>query len=110
MEMKYQNYLYTDKAEVSRLLLSDSEKVRASAIVGMVNGISDVQWVEDQLLHLLDDSSFWVAKGAIVGLGNLARIHGQLNQERVKAAFETIERADLKGAISDTLDDFNIFL
>lgn len=108
--MKYQNINLTDKTEVEQLLISPSEEIRSNAIVGMVNGIADVTWVQDKLLELVHDENFWVAKNAITGLGDLARIHGTLDLLKVKSALEKINRKDLKGVIESTLADFEIFL
>ncbi|TJZ49426.1 hypothetical protein FAZ15_22275 [Sphingobacterium olei] len=107
--MKYQDFNYSDKMEIIRLLSDKRDEVRSSAIVGMVNGVSDVEWVQDKLLELVDDKSFWVAKSAITGLGDLARIHGRLNYKKIQNAFKQITREELQAPLKDTLDDFRIF-
>ena len=108
--MKYQYFNYSDKLEVEKLLESPSEETRSSTIVGMVNGITDAQWVQNKLLELINDESFWVAKNAIMGFGDLARLHGKLDLLKVKSAFEKIDREELKEAVKDTLNDLTIFL
>lgn len=108
--MEFQDFNFDDKQKVISLLESSDEDVRSSAIVGMVNGISDLSWVQEKLLHLVNDPSFWVAKNAITGLADLARIHRDIDVKRVKEIFKHLDREDLQGVIKSTLDDFEIFL
>lgn len=76
----------------------------------MINGILDEKWVLDKLLVLIHDDDFWVAHNAINGLSDLARIHGTLNKTEAIDALLQVTNADLKGVISQTLRDFDIFL
>lgn len=108
--MKYQNYNYSDKLVVEGLLASPNEEIRSSAIVGMTNGISDVFWVQDKLIELVNDESFWVAKNAITALADLARIHGVLDLPKVKNALKEVQRTEMKQVVQSTLEDLDIFL
>lgn len=108
--MNYQDYIFSDKKEIEQLLTSSKQEIRISAIIGMVNGISDANWVQNKLLELVNDENFWIAKSSITGLADLARIHGKLDLLKVKSILREVDRKDLKPIIEAALDDFSIFL
>ncbi len=108
--MIYENFDYSDKEKVLELLSSLNYQSRCEAIIGMVNGIPDQAWVLDRLLVLVNDENFWVAKTAINSLGDLARMYGELDLERVNCVLDQIIRKELEQEISETREDFDLFL
>ncbi|ELR68834.1 hypothetical protein C900_05780 [Fulvivirga imtechensis AK7] len=76
----------------------------------MVNGIDDWKWVQEKLLRYIYHENFWVAKNAITGLGDVARIHGKLDKRRVLEGLEKIENERLLGVKLSAIDDINMFV
>jgi hypothetical protein len=108
--MEYQELNYSSKNEIENLLSSDDRDDKINALVGMVNGVNDRIWVQNKLLIFVHDEDFWVAKNAITGLGDLARIYKELDILKVKAALKSVSNKSLEGVISSTFEDFDIFL
>jgi hypothetical protein len=108
--MEYQEFNYTDKNEIEKLLLSSNQEVKIGVILGMVNGLNDWKWVQDKLLSLIFDDDFWIAKNALTSLSDVARIHKNLEIDKVKRELDKVIDDRLKDVISDVYQDFNIFL
>lgn len=108
--MKYESFNYSDKEIVEKLLKSDNLETRISAIIGMVNGICDREWVQDKLLENISDNNFWIAKNSIVGLSDLARIYRKLDIKKVKKHLSEVKNDSLGGVIKSVMEDFDIYL
>ena len=107
--MIYENYCFTSKSEVEMLLSGNNEDIKM-AIIGAINGIKEWEWLQDLCLRYIFHNDFWVAKTAIDGIGDIARIHKKLDVDKVKYAFNQISNMKLKQIISSVLDDMKIFL
>ena len=73
----------------------------------------DREWklVEDLCLKMLHDPDTDIVATAILALGHLARIHRQLDLDRVLPELEALKSNEaLAGRVSDTLDDINIYV
>ena len=108
--MEYQEFNYSDKNEIEKLLLSSDQELKIAVILGMVNGVNDWKWVQDKLLLLIFDDDFWIAKNAISSLSDIARIYRNLEIEKVKLELDKIKDERLINVISDVYQDFKIFL
>ncbi len=71
----------------------------------------DWRWVQSWCLILLDDPNTEVRRMAALGLGDIARIHRQLDLERVLPALR-VKKSDpeIASAIKDALADIHQFL
>ncbi|MNE11605.1 hypothetical protein D3C87_228170 [compost metagenome] len=109
--MKYENFNFTNKKLILESINSDiSTERKIEIIVGMVNSIEDWKWIQDILLSLVDHKEFWIAKNAISGLGDIARIHGRLDVSLVRNRLSEVKSPEMEGFINDTLDDIKIFV
>ena len=99
-----------EKSNIEIRLTSLNRDERVYAILDMLNTIDDPQWIQDQLLILIHDTDFWVAKNAIVALGDLARIHRTLDKFRVLSELEKINIKELKPIIQSAVNDIRIFI
>ncbi|HAZ02548.1 MAG TPA: hypothetical protein DCY97_10310 [Marinilabiliales bacterium] len=108
--MEFQNYNYTDKEEILSMLNSLDQSKRIQAIIGMINGVGDRLWLQNRLLELVHDNDFWVSKNAITGLGDLARIYGELDVQKVLHELRRIKNKQLEGVIKDVIEDINLFI
>ena len=107
--MIYENYSFTSKSEVEMLLNGNNEDIKM-AIIGAINGIKEWEWLQDLCLKYIFHNDFWVAKTAIDGIGDIARIHRKLDITKVKYDFNQISDTRLKPIINSIMDDIEIFL
>ena len=110
--MKYEELMYNNKDEIESLLNSDDNEIVSKAIVGMINGIDDYEWLEERLFKFISDNDFWIRLNAIKGLSDLARIHKtKLNRSDIREKLRglKLEYQQLIVAIDETNEDLNIF-
>lgn len=62
-----------------------------------------------EILELINDNDFWIAKNAITGLGDVARVHNKLDVEKVVKALKDLNRTELEDVVKETIDDIEIF-
>lgn len=102
------------RAEAQRALASQVEDAIINALLAIAFHDPDRLWAEAQCLGFLEDpqASPDIQRVAITCLGHLARIHGQLSLEKVKAFLEKALARDpsLLGFVDDTLDDIRMFV
>ncbi|TRX34061.1 hypothetical protein FNW52_14725 [Flavobacterium sp. ZT3R18] len=107
--MIYENYSFTSKSEVEKLLNGNNEDIK-KAIIGAINGIKEWEWLQNLCLKYIFHNDFWVAKTAIDGIGDIARIHKKLDVNKVKYDFNQISDERLKPIINSVMDDIKVFL
>ncbi len=85
---------------------------KVHALVGSVNAIEDHAWLQELCLSYVNHKDKWIAGAAINGLGDIARIFGQLDLKLVLDKLNTTksERKDLAGKIEDAIDDIKTFV
>lgn len=81
-----------------------SEALVASALSG-----ENRQWLEQWIIRLSRHQDPAVRSSSAVGLGHLARLHGQVSQEAVEAVSELRKDALTSGAAENALEDIEIF-
>lgn len=113
MSHQYERPEVLSKEEIVGILNSYSTpEEKVNAIVGAVNSIQDQEWLQELCLHLSNHKEQMVAGAAINGLGDIARIFGELDVKLVSEKLNAIrsERKDLIGKIDDALDDIRMFI
>ncbi len=111
--MKYQAITPLDKAEAGERLLSGDTEAIVYGLLGAVEGVDDWRWVQDQCLRFVTNPREDVARVAVMCLGHIARIWGDLDEKRVKKILKDLEpkaTPRIQGAIEDTLSDMKIYL
>lgn len=107
--MHYQNYNYTSKSEVIKILDSNTNIIEV--IIGAINGISDPEWLEELCIRYILNEDFGIARAAIYGISDIARMyHKLLNREVIEKQFSKIKDQKLKYIIQEVKDDLKIFL
>jgi len=107
--MKYQSFNYTHKSEIEQML-NDGYNV-SELIIGAINGVDDQQWLEELCIKYILNEDFGIARTAIYGVGDIARIYQKLlNFEIIKEKFTQIQDQRLKYVVEDVENDFEIFL
>lgn len=107
--MKYENYECSSKSEVIKAL--DEHQNVIETIIGAINGIDDPQWLEELCVKYILNEDFGIAKTAMYGISDIARIYRKLlNREKIEKQFDQIKDQRLKYVIQEVNDDLKIFL
>lgn len=107
--MEYENFEITQKDNAKKLIDSGNPELMIQGIIGSINGINDAKWLQSICLNLVYHPNFWVAKTAISGLGDIARIHNWLERDKVFDKLSKIKEPKLMGVIEVLEDDLNIY-
>lgn len=99
-------------AELEQGLALRDEATAARALVSMTLGGEDPRWIQDRCLRLIADRDGMLRQLAVTCLGHLARIHGDLDLDRVVPVLEALVREPegIGGTAADTLEDIRIFV
>lgn len=86
-------------------------KCVSQALVSIAFYEPDWKWAQDRCLEFLANESHEVRRLAATCLGHLARIHRQLEKEKVLIALRThLHDAAISGQVQDALDDIYHYL
>ncbi len=107
--MQYENFNFESKYEIEKLLKSANETDVPSILIGAVNGVDDLEWIQGILFSYIDNDDYWISKTAINLFGDLARIYGNLNKNMILEKFKKIKREDLKYVIDEAIEDIEIY-
>lgn len=99
------------REEGLRLIESADGPTRARAVLALALHDSDWLWTQNLSLSLFDDPDAGVRGAAALALGHIARIHRQLELEKVLPALLRL-RDDVAAGwrAQDALDDIDTFL
>lgn len=103
--MEYQNFCFSDKEEVIKMLNSSNQSERVSAVIGMVNGITEGIWVQNILLRLIHDNDYWVSKTAISSLGDLVRIYKHIDKDLIINELKSIIEPEKVPYVNEVIQD-----
>lgn len=107
--MEYKNYNYTNKSEAIKMLENNQNVIEV--IIGAINGIDDQKWLEEICIKYILDEDFGIARTAIYGIGDIARIYNNLiNKKIIQDRFNQVKNEKLKFVIQEVNEDLNIFL
>lgn len=79
-------------------------------LLGLALHDEDGQRVQDECLRLLDHPRDELRQMAVMGLGHVARLHGFLDDRAVAELLWRVDDPSLGGYVSDTLDDYHVFV
>ena len=109
--MKCQDSRPYNKRALEKVFASRDVKIICEALVSIALNDSDWRRAQNKCLEFLSDESPDVRALAATCLGHIARIHRQLDKEKVLIAFrEHLDDSIISGQIADALDDIDIFL
>ncbi|WP_425147814.1 hypothetical protein [Deinococcus sp.] len=109
--MTYQELKAISRAEAQEALSYADESETVVLILRLANTAGEWEWKQDFLLASSHSPSAEIRRACVQGLGDLARIHRQLDVVQVKATFEGLWRhPELRGTIEDALSDIEIFV
>jgi len=109
--MNYQDSKSYNKLDLEKAFASRDVKSICEALVFVALNDSDWRWVQNKCLEFLSDESPDIRGLAATCLGHIARIHRQLDKEKVLIALrEHLDDNIISGQIADALDDIDMFL
>jgi hypothetical protein len=98
-------------ADVRAALSAGEEPPRVSTLL-IGSALHDPEWhsVQDLCLELLDSDDPTIAATAVTCLGHLARLHGEIDKDRVVPAITALADHPVIGKrVPDALDDIEMF-
>ncbi len=109
--MRFENPLRLTREQAAADLGSNDSQKRIDALLSLALYDPDWRWVQDQVVRLFADPDRDVVATAILGLAHLARLHRQLDLDRVLPLLKVLE-ADpwFASRVSDTYDDIRVFV
>ena len=111
--MKYEVVPERTKAEVESVLLINNAEDLSYAVLSAALYAEDREWAEGVCLRLSSHEHFNVRGNAVLGLGHIARIHGELNELKAKSVIENAlkdKNAYVRGQANNAADDVEFFL
>lgn len=108
---RYESLLPTSREEAERTFQRGPKEEIATTLVQIALYDPDWRWVQNYCLHFAADSDENVRRIAAVCLSHLARIHHQLDVDKVEPVLhQLLEDPSTQGAAQDALEDLNHFL
>jgi hypothetical protein len=93
--------------------VQSGDVVRATdALLSLTNGEVDRSWIEDTLLGVIDGhDDLQVRQLAVICLGHLARIHGNISDDTVVAKLKSLQRdPEFASRATNALEDVETFV
>lgn len=108
MERLYENFIFSDKGEIKKLLIQSEEMEIPKILIGAVNGINDLEWLQELLISYIKHDNYWVGKTAIHLFGDLDRIYPTLDKNKIINILQSIDRDEFRHVINETIEDIKI--
>jgi hypothetical protein len=113
MKLEYVVIKRLSQEEVESAILRNIPEELTRAVLSAALHSDNPGWAEEICLKLTNHESINVRCNAIQGFGHIARIHGRLNESKVKPIIEAAlkdENYYLRGEADDTADDVEVYL
>ncbi len=111
--MKYESIEPITKDEAQRLLRRADRDTTCQTLVRVATTVSDRAWAEKECLRFATHKDAFVRGVAASCLGHLARIHKQIDEDRViPVVRQLLQDSDpqTRAIAEDTVDDFSMYL
>lgn len=110
MKVSYEKIEPISRGEAEMALQGVDPEKTVLALLSLAHYDLDWQWVQERCLNSLGSSLPDVRMAAITCLGHLARIHRQIDRDRVLPALNHLRsNPDLVGKIDDAIEDIELF-
>jgi hypothetical protein len=107
---RYYNVFPVDKVSAERIFASEDVEQICHAMVAVALHEKDWKWVQDKCLTFFMKDNPDISGLAAICLGHLARIHGQLEKDKVTSTLRSrLNDSAIAGRIEDALDDIEMF-
>ena len=108
--MQYEDAPALSREQAESMMDSGSADDKIRALLSVTLNGEDRRWVEQRCLDFLDGEDPSVRRIAVICLGHLARIHGELDLQTVLPRLERLsDDPAVAGEVEDALDDISMF-
>ena len=109
--MDYKESPEINKKDAEAAFASGNVKSICEALVSISLYEKDGKWAQNKCLEFLGSENSEIKAVAVTGLGHIARVHRQLDKEKVLAALASNQYdVAIAGQIEDAIDDINMFV
>jgi len=109
--MRYKEAEPISRREAEVAFSSGSPERISDALVSAAFFDPDWRWVQDICIQYANHSDLQISGMAVTCFGHLARIHGNLEMERVLPILQKLRKdPKLAGKVDDALDDINMYI
>lgn len=107
---KYYNVFPLDKESAEKIFASNDTKKICHAMVAIALHEQDWKWVQEKCLAFFLSDNPEISGLAAICLGHVARIHGQLEKDKVIPILRRrLNEPEIAGQIEDALSDIEMF-
>jgi hypothetical protein len=108
--VRYRNITPLSPEQADQIFRGNHAEEIVHALLSITHYESDWHWVQDRALSCLHSPSPDVRRTAVLCLGHLARIHGQIDRPKVIAALTKLRTdPECSGQVEDALEDIEKF-
>ncbi len=111
--MIYEPIKYYSQSEIEKALAKNDADKLLLIVLSVALYSDDYEYAENFCVQLSNHECYVVRGNAIQGFGHIARIHGKLDEERIKPIIEKAlkdENKFIRGNAIDAKDDARTFL
>jgi len=111
--LKYEAIEKLSKEEIMNALERNDAHELSRAVLSAALCCEDVDFAENICVQLSNHEHFNVRGNAILAFAHIARIHGKLNEQKIKPIIENALRDEdsfARGQANDAKDDIEFFL
>lgn len=109
--MRYKDENLISRNRVNEVFVSEDVGEISATLVAIALNDSSWRWAQNRCLEFLNHDNFEIRGVAATCLGHIARIHGQLDEDKVMPALrERLKDKAISGRIEDAIADIGMFL
>ncbi|QGU86708.1 hypothetical protein [Erwinia sorbitola] len=101
-----------NKLHLEKLLDSGESRKVTDTLLYIAYNVSDIEWAEEQLMRMANDSDDDISGLALTCLGHLARVNGKIDKNIVIPFLKdkmSSSNEMVSSRAKDALDDINMF-
>lgn len=111
--MKYKSIKKYSREEIEKALADNNSDKLSLMVLSVALYSNDFEYAENFCIQLSNHEHFAVRGNAIQGFGHIARVHGKLNEEKIKPIIKTALRDNnelVRDNANNAKDDTKTFL
>ncbi len=108
---EYQEISPISRSEAEALIRSGRSDAVPVALIRLAYYDPDWRWVQDLCIGLSNHKDKWVRRACVACFSHLARIHGNIEREKVNPVLtRLLDAPDVRGEAQDTIEELKAFL
>ena len=109
MTYKYQEVNPIEKSKAEDIFLSGDKNQICNTMVSVAFHEEDWRWAQEKFIEFFFNSDPDISGLAATCLGHLARIHRNIEKERVLQILRSAVYKEIEGRVDDAIDDIEMF-